>query len=69
MTDERIFFIASKKKCDFLRSLEAASRPDNVPKVALLQRDKGDPADKHFADVFRTIKKNKKVCYEIARCL
>ena len=38
--DQAIIFLASKKKIDFLKQVESSDRPDGVPPIKLLIRDK-----------------------------
>ena len=38
--DQAIFFLASKKKIDFLKQIETADRPEGIPPIKLLTRDK-----------------------------
>lgn len=38
--DQAIIFLASKKKIDFLKQIESSDRPDGLPPIKLLIRDK-----------------------------
>ena len=38
--DQAIIFLASKKKIDFLKQIESSDRPEGVPPIKLLIRDK-----------------------------
>lgn len=65
LTESAITFLASKKKIDFVRALEAAapasaSGESVVPPVKLMVRDKGDTDKKNFEKLTELIKESKK---------
>ena len=61
MTEANIFFLASKKKIEFLRPLESnLDSSKTVPDVRLLVRDKEDKDKKNISKLIESIKSSKK---------
>lgn len=58
-TEKAVYFLASKKKIDFLRQIETNLDPA-VPSIKLLTRDKGDNDKKNFEKIAEAIKESKK---------
>ena len=60
IASDNIYFLASKKKIEFLRPLEAnLDSSKTVPDVKLLTRDKEDKDKKNFSKLMETIKSSK----------
>ena len=60
LTMDNIYFLASKKKIEFLKPLETnLDSSKTVPDVKLLVRDKEDKDKKNFAKLVETIKASK----------
>ena len=55
MTGEALYFLASKKKIDFLKQVEG-TKEAGVPPIKLLVRDKGDNDKKNFGVLNDAIK-------------
>lgn len=47
LTEESIYFLASKKKIEFLRQIENNKDENNVPHLHLLTRDRVSSAELH----------------------
>ena len=61
MTESNIFFLASKKKIEFLRPLESnLDSSKTVPDVRLLVRDKEDKDKRNISKLVESIKSSKK---------
>ncbi|XP_047357089.1 FACT complex subunit spt16 isoform X1 [Vespa velutina] len=61
LAEEVIYFLASKKKIEFLRKVENQKIEDTgVPPVMLLVRDRGDEDKANFAKLIEIIKQSKK---------
>ena len=58
IAEKAIYFLASKKKIDFLRQIET-NLDSNVPQVKLLTRDKADNDKKNFEKIAQAIKDSK----------
>ena len=61
--ESAIHFLASKKKVDFLRQLEASTKgapPDFPASIKLMVRDKADNDKKNFEQLVAAIKESKK---------
>ena len=60
--EDSLYFLASKKKIEFLRKVENGEETENgMPSVNLLTRDKADKDKANFAKLLEAIKKSKKV--------
>ena len=59
IAEKAIYFLASKKKIEFLRQIES-NIDQNVPPIKLLVRDKGDNDKKNFEKLVEAIKDSKK---------
>lgn len=62
-TESAITFLASKKKIDFVRALEAAAPASGesvVPPVKLMVRDKADADKKNFEKIVELVRESKK---------
>jgi len=57
--ESSIFFLASKKKIDFLRPLESVKEEKGVPSIKLLVRDKNDKDKENFSKLIESMKKSK----------
>jgi nucleosome binding factor SPN SPT16 subunit len=57
--DSALYFLASKKKIDFLRQLEGGG-VEGVPDIKLLVRDKADNDKKNFEKLVDAVKDSKK---------
>ncbi|KAK4019969.1 hypothetical protein OUZ56_001967 [Daphnia magna] len=60
LCEDSIYFLASKKKIDFLRPLEAVKEEKGLPAVKLLVRDKSDKDKANFVKLIEALKKSKK---------
>ena len=61
LTSDNIYFLASKKKIEFLRPLETnLDSSKTVPDIKLLTRDKEDKDKKNFGKLVEQIKASKK---------
>ena len=58
VAEKAIYFLASKKKIDFLRQIENNLDPA-VPPIKLMTRDKGDNDKKNFEKISEAIKDSK----------
>ena len=58
VAEKSIYFLASKKKIDFLRQIESNLDPA-VPPIKLMTRDKGDNDKKNFEKITEAIKDSK----------
>lgn len=58
IAEKAIYFLASKKKIDFLRQIETTLDP-SVPPIKLLTRDKADNDKKNFEKITEAIKDSK----------
>lgn len=58
IAEKSIYFLASKKKIDFLRQIETNLDPA-VPPIKLMTRDKGDNDKKNFEKISEAIKDSK----------
>lgn len=56
LTEERVYFLSSKKKIEFLQPLEN-QKLDGVPPVKLLTREKNADGAEFFDEIFASIKK------------
>ncbi|XP_013382413.1 FACT complex subunit SPT16 [Lingula anatina] len=61
LTEGGIYFLASKKKIEFLKQIEnGKENAENVPPVHLLTREKGDKDKANFVKLISAIKESKK---------
>lgn len=58
LTTEAIYFLASKKKIEFLRQVENV-KDDSIPSVKLLVRDRNDKDKENFKKIITAIKQSK----------
>ena len=58
IAEKAIYFLASKKKIDFLRQIEA-NLDASIPPVKLMTRDKADNDKKNFEKIANAIKESK----------
>lgn len=58
-TEKKILILASKKKVDFLRSIESSKENENVPPVVLLVRNKADKDAANFDKLLEAIADSK----------
>lgn len=58
IAEKTIYFLASKKKIDFLRQIETNLDP-SVPPIKLMTRDKGDNDKKNFEKIAEAIKESR----------
>ena len=58
MAEKAVYFLASKKKIEFLKQLES-NRNSDVPAIKFLQRDKSDNDKKNFDKIQEIIKDSK----------
>ena len=59
MCEDGLYFLASKKKIDFLKQIESAKKPDSLPNIRLLIRDKSDNDKQNFEKIVESIKDSK----------
>jgi nucleosome binding factor SPN SPT16 subunit len=57
--EQMITFLASKKKIEFLKQIEATDKPEGIPAIKLLTRDKGDNDKKNIEQIVDIIKKSR----------
>lgn len=57
LTEETVYFLASKKKIDFLKQVEGAAG-DGMPTIKLMVRDKADNDKKNFEKLVEGIKES-----------
>lgn len=63
LCENEIYFLASKKKVEFLKQIESSKENENaVPPVILLTRDKADKDKANFEKLIEAIKKSRKGC-------
>ena len=60
LTKDKILFLASKKKIEFLKQVEDAVEDESLPKVELLVRDKTDKDAANYDKLVEAIKASKK---------
>ena len=63
---EQIFFLASKKKVEFLRQISSSKEKENqngVPSITLLTREKADSNKANFEKLVAAIKESKDVSF------
>ncbi|XP_023209921.1 FACT complex subunit SPT16-like [Centruroides sculpturatus] len=61
LCENEIYFLASKKKVEFLKQIESSKENENaVPPVILLTRDKADKDKANFEKLIEAIKKSRK---------